>query len=57
MRLNNFIFRGCTDHCVYKSDVLLMLKSMTREEPHRETSSLGDVQIAVSIKEIFNCKA
>lgn len=53
MRLNYFIFRGCTDRSVYKRDALLMLKSMTREEPHRETSSLGDVQIAVSIREIF----
>ena len=40
MRLNNFIFRGCIDRSVYKSNVLLKLKSMNKEEPHREMAVL-----------------
>ena len=40
MRLNNFIFRGCIDRSVYKSNVLLKLKSMNKEEPHREMTVL-----------------
>ena len=40
MREDYFIFRGCIDRSVYKSNVLLTLKRMNREEPHREMTVL-----------------